>query len=88
VAIHTRLVQFFMDGTLVMLGLPVILSRRSRNPYVSIGMCLAVATAFTLAALACQSLGGVSVLRPSLAAWLPLLMFAPVAAAMSQTLRT
>jgi lipopolysaccharide export system permease protein len=29
-----------------------------------------------------------SVLRPSLAAWLPLMMFVPVAAAMGQTLRT
>jgi lipopolysaccharide export system permease protein len=88
VAVHTRLVQPLMDGTLLMLGLPLMLSRRNRNVFLSIGMCLAVATAFTLAALACQSLGGVSVLRPSLAAWLPLLMFAPVAAAMSQTLRT
>jgi lipopolysaccharide export system permease protein len=88
VAVHTRLVQPLMDGTLLMLGLPLMLSRRNRNVFLSIGMCLAVATAFTLVALACQSLGGVSVLRPSLAAWLPLLMFAPVAAAMSQTLRT
>jgi lipopolysaccharide export system permease protein len=88
VTIHTRIVQFFMDGTLVMLGLPVMLSRRSRNVFVSIGICLGVATAFTLMALACQSLGGLNLLRPTLAAWLPLMAFVPLAAALSQSLRT
>ncbi|HYO23953.1 MAG TPA: LptF/LptG family permease [Lacipirellulaceae bacterium] len=88
VAIHTRILQFFMDGTLVMLGLPVMLSRRSRNVFVSIGICLLIATAFMLSALACQSLGSLSMLRPSLAAWLPLLVFAPVAAALSGSFRT
>jgi lipopolysaccharide export system permease protein len=88
VAIHTRLMQFFMDGTLVLLGLPVILSRRSRNPYVSIGICLGVAMLFMLTALACQSLGSVNMMRPTLAAWLPLLAFVPVAAALSNSLRT
>ena len=88
VAIHTRILQFFMDGTLVMLGLPVMLSRRSRNAYVSIGICLAVATLFMLTALACQQLGQSEHDAPALAAWLPLLVFAPLAAAMSQSLRT
>jgi lipopolysaccharide export system permease protein len=88
VAVHTRMVQPLMDGTLLMLGLPLMLSRRNRNVFFSISICLGVATAFTLVALSCQSLGGLSVLRPSLAAWLPLMMFVPVAAAMSQALRT
>jgi lipopolysaccharide export system permease protein len=88
VAVHTRMVQPLMDGTLLMLGLPLMLSRGSRNVFLSIGICLGVATAFTLIALSCQSLGGLSVLRPSLAAWLPLMMFVPVAAAMSYNLRT
>jgi lipopolysaccharide export system permease protein len=88
VAIHTRLVQFFMDGTLVMLGLPVMLSRRSRNAYVAIGICLGAAMLFMLTALACQSLGSVNMLRPTLAAWGPLLIFVPVATALSQSLRT
>ncbi len=88
VAVHSRMVQPLMDGTLLMLGLPLMLSRRNRNVFFSISICLGVATAFTLLSLCCQSLGGMSVLRPSLAAWLPLLIFVPVAAAMSHTLRT
>jgi lipopolysaccharide export system permease protein len=88
VTIHARLVQFLMDGTLVMLGLPVMLSRRSRNVFLSIGICLGVAMVFMLAELACQSLGSLNLLRPSLAAWLPLMAFVPIAAALSQSLRT
>jgi lipopolysaccharide export system permease protein len=88
VTVHARMVQPLMDGTLLMLGLPLMLSRRNRNVFLSIGICLGIATAFTLVALSCQSLGGLSMLRPSLAAWLPLMMFVPVAAAMSHTLRT
>jgi lipopolysaccharide export system permease protein len=88
VTIHSRLTQFFMDGTLVFLGLPVMLSRRSRNVFLSIGICLGAATVFMLAGLACQSLGSLNLMQPALAAWLPLMVFVPVAAALSGSLRT
>jgi lipopolysaccharide export system permease protein len=88
VAVHARLMQPILDGVLVMLGVPLMLSRRSRNVFLSIGICLTLAAVFTLVALACRSLGNMSMVRPSLAAWLPLLMFVPVATAMSHSLRT
>jgi len=88
VAVHSRLLQPAMDGTLLMLGLPLMFSRRNRNVFLSIGICLLIALAFTLATLACQSLGGLGLLRPTLAAWLPLMLFVPLAVAMSHTLRT
>jgi len=88
VAVHTRLVQPVIDTTLLMLGLPLMFSRRQRNIFLSIGICLSVAIAFTLATVACQSLGGLSLLRPTLAAWLPIMVFLPIAVGMSQTLKT
>lgn len=88
VAVHARAVQPLMDGTLLMLGLPLMFSRRNRNVFLSIGICLLVATLFSLVTLACRSLGDLGMIRPVLAAWAPLLLFVPVAAAMSQTLRT
>ena len=88
VAVHTRLVQPLMDGTLLMLGLPLMLSRRNRNVFLSIGICLGVATAFTLIGAELPIAGRLNMLRPPLAAWLPLMIFVPVAAAMSQSLRT
>ena len=88
VTVHTRIVQPVIDTTLLMLGLPLMFSRRQRNVFLSIGICLSVAIAFTLATLACQSLGGLNLLRPTLAAWLPIMVFLPLAVGMSHTLRT
>lgn len=88
VAVHTRFVQPLMDVTLVMLGLPLMFSRKNRNIFLSIGICISAALTFSMVALACQSLGGLSLLRPSLAAWLPLMIFIPLAVIMSHSLRT
>jgi lipopolysaccharide export system permease protein len=88
VAIHTRILQPFMDSAMLMLGLPLMFSRRNRNIFLSVGICLAAAIAFSVVTLACQSLGGLGLLRPTLAAWIPLLVFVPVAVAMSHNFRT
>lgn len=87
VAIHTRLLQPLLDTTLLFLGLPFFVTRTTRNPFLSIGLCLAVVTVFMLAVLGCQSLGSTGWLRAALAPWLPLMLFAPLAAGMSDSLR-
>jgi lipopolysaccharide export system permease protein len=81
VAIHGRFIQPLLDTTLLFLGLPFVITRTNRNPFISIGLCLAVVTVFMVVALGCQSLGSGGWLNPPLAAWLPLLIFAPLAAA-------
>jgi lipopolysaccharide export system permease protein len=86
VAIHTRLIQPFLDTTLLLLGLPFVITRTNRNPFISVGLCLSVVTVFMLVVLGCQSLGSSGWLQPTLAAWLPLMMFAPVAAVMIDSL--
>ena len=73
---------------MLMLGLPLMFSRRNRNVFVSIGICLLAGIAFSIVNLTCQSLGGLGLLRPTLAAWLPLLVFVPVAVALSHSFRT
>ncbi len=88
VAVHARLVQPLMDVTLVMLGLPLMFSRTNRNIFLSISICLLAAFAFSAVAIACQSLGGLGLMRPSLAAWMPLLLFVPLAVIMSHAIRT
>jgi lipopolysaccharide export system permease protein len=81
VAIHGRFIQPLLDTTLLFLGLPFVITRTNRNPFIAIGLCLAVVTVFMVVALGCQSLGSGGWLNPPLAAWLPLLIFAPLAAA-------
>jgi lipopolysaccharide export system permease protein len=87
VAIHTRFMQPFLDTTLLFLGLPFVVTRTNRNPFIAIGLCLAVVTVFMVVVLGCQSLGSSGWLQPTLAAWLPLMLFAPLAAGMSDSLR-
>jgi lipopolysaccharide export system permease protein len=87
VAIHGRFLQPFLDTTLIFLGLPLIVSRTNRNPFIAIGLCLAIVTVFMIVVLSCQSLGSQGWLPPALAVWLPLIIFVPVAVAMSDSLR-
>ncbi|MFZ5828528.1 MAG: LptF/LptG family permease [Planctomycetota bacterium] len=86
VAIHARIVQPLIDMTLLMLGLPLVLTRQNRNVFVAIGMCLAVVTVFVLSVLGLQYLGTSLLIRPALAAWAPLLIFVPAAAWMASGL--
>jgi len=87
VAVHTRLVQPLMDATLLLLGVPIVLSQNSRNLFMVIGLCLAIVVAFMMVALACQYLGNTSLISSALAAWLPLIIFIPVAVALTEPLR-
>lgn len=87
VAIHSRLLQPLLDGTLLFLGLPLIVSRSNRNPFVAIGMATAVVALFFAVSLGCQSLGNSGWIRPTLAAWLPLIIFCPLAVFLADSLR-
>jgi len=87
VAIHMRLVQPLLDATLLLLGLPLVVSRGNRNIFLAIGLCVALVAVFMLVMLACQYLGASSLIRPALAAWLPLIIFMPFAIGMSDPLR-
>lgn len=86
VAIHSRLVQPILDMTLLFLGLPLIVTRESRNVFVAMGICMAVTVAFMLVDSGAKSLGEVVWLTPSLAAWLPIIIFTPIAVGMSELL--
>ena len=87
VTIHSRIVQPLLDMTLLFLGLPIILARDSRNIFVAAGMCLIIVTIFFLVVLICHALGNNGyLLSPALAAWCPLLIFAPLARALAQPL--
>lgn len=87
VAIHGRFMQPFLDATLLFLGMPFVITRTNRNPFIAVGLCLGVVTFFMLVVLGCQYLGANGTISAPLAAWLPLIMFAPMAAAMIDSLR-
>ncbi len=87
VAVHSRLLQPFLDVTLLMLGLPLVVSRGGGNPFVAMGLGVLVVSCFFLISLGGQALGSGGWITPALAAWLPLIAFVPIAAAQSEALR-
>jgi lipopolysaccharide export system permease protein len=84
VAVHARFARPFLDVTLLMLGLPLVLGRENRNIFLAVAMCLGVVTVFLLAVYGCQYLGNAVYVSPHFAVWLPLIMFVPMAAAMAE----
>jgi lipopolysaccharide export system permease protein len=87
VAVHARFVQPFLDMTLFLLGIPLVLTRENRNIFVAVGWCFLIVFVFFLVVFSSQALGNSGhILTPSLAAWLPLIIFLPVAAVVSQSL--
>ena len=81
VTIHARMVQPILDVTLLFLGIPLVVSRTSRNIFVAIGMCVGIVTAFLLVVIGLQALGSSYWIDPALAAWIPLMVFVPLAVA-------
>lgn len=82
VAIHSRITQPLRDVTLLFLGLPLVMRRETKNPFAAVGLCVLLVVLFMLVVTACEYLGGVLLIRPSLAAWLPLMFFVPAATAL------
>jgi lipopolysaccharide export system permease protein len=82
VMIHSRLIQPCLDITLLFLALPLVMRRETKNVYAAIGLCVAITALFMIVSIACQYCGSILLMRPSLAAWLPLLIFVPTAVAM------
>ena len=79
-ALHARLIKPFLDLTLVLLGLPIVLSQTDRNVFVSAGLCMLIVGVFHMSVAASHSFGSYRLLQPAaLAAWLPMLIFAPLA---------
>ncbi len=87
VEVHARLVQPLLDVTLLFLGLPVVLTRQTRSIFVSIGGCVLLVVGFMVAVLLCHQFGANGTLTPALAAWMPVMIFVPIAVGMSDALR-
>jgi len=86
VMIHSRMVQPFLDITLLFLGLPLVVARDNRNVFVAIGLCIGLVSLYFIVSIASQKLGENLLISPVLAAWLPLMIFVPAAVGMSSAM--
>jgi lipopolysaccharide export system permease protein len=87
VLVHARIVQPILDVALLFLGLPLVLTRENRNPFLAIALCGLLVVGFLGVVMACHYLGTAYWIAPAQAAWLPVAIFVPMAAAMSDPLR-
>ena len=84
VTIHSRFVRPMLDISLFLIGLPLVLSQKNRNIFVAAGWCLLLVVGFILILMVCHAIGASGgLLSPVSAAWLPLLIFAPLVTAVS-----
>jgi lipopolysaccharide export system permease protein len=88
VLFHQRLTRPLLGMVLVLLGLSVILTDQNRNVIVSSGLCLVLCGIFFAACYACKMLGDSEIVRPALAAWLPVMVFGPVSLVMFDAVHT
>jgi lipopolysaccharide export system permease protein len=65
----------------------LVVSRESRNVFLAIGLCMGVVTLFLLVVIGFQQLGVAQwIVSPALAAWAPLMIFAPSAVGLSESM--
>lgn len=88
VIFHTRLTRPFLGMILVILGLSVILRDQNRSVFLSAGLCLVLCGLFFFACFFCKYLGEYEHLSPALAAWLPVIVFGPLAFVMFDAVHT
>ena len=79
VEFHRRLVRPLVGAVMVLLGLAVILRDQNRHVFINAGLTLVLVFAFYSVVMGCKYLGDVDLIAPPLAAWLPILLFGPVA---------
>ena len=88
VAFHMRLTRPIVGVLLLLLGLARILQNPNQNIFISAGLCLATSAVFFLAVYGCKYLGENDYLTPPLAAWLPVIVFGPLALVLFDAIHT
>jgi len=79
IAVHSRIVRPLLDLSLILVGLPIVLTQSGRNLFLAAMLCVATMGLFSLTVIGSQMLGSLSLIRPpALSAWLPVIIFLPL----------
>jgi lipopolysaccharide export system permease protein len=88
IAIHSRILRPVMDLVLLLLGLPLIVSQTNKNLLAAAGISVGVILLVQVTTLGSQSLGSLSIINSAaLAAWMPAIIFIPLASLSMRTLK-
>ncbi|MEC8557698.1 MAG: LptF/LptG family permease [Planctomycetota bacterium] len=84
VLIHGRFLRPVTDWTIILLGVPILLTRPDRHMFWVAGACLLLVSGFSAVVMALNALGATGTyLSPTICVWLPVLLFLPWAWARS-----
>ncbi len=88
IVIHKRIMQPFTDFLLVLLGVPFVLQWERKNLYSSIVVSMALSFTLMLFSGAIEYIAKFGWIDPELAAWAPILVFAPLALSLMHRIGT
>lgn len=88
VTFHMRLTRPIVGMLLVIMGLSIILRDQTRHIFISAGLCLVMCVLFFAVVFGGKFLGTADYVTPALAAWLPVLVFAPFAISFYDAIHT
>jgi len=88
VVFHMRLTRPLLSMILVFLGLSIILRDQNRNVFISAGMTVLLGGVYFIVIFAAKYLGDHEILLPTLAAWMPVMIFGPLSLAMFDAMHT
>jgi len=88
VLLHSRFTKPLAALTLLLLGLPFVLSGADRRLTSLIGVSLVVSLAFQMFSQMCHRLGCAESISPTLAVWLPVMVFGSLAVGMFDLVKT
>lgn len=77
--LHSRCVRPFLDLSIVLLGIPLVLRRETRNIFMAASIGVLLVISLWMVTFASDALGRNYLISATLAAWLPLLVFGPLA---------
>ncbi len=79
VMFHTRITRPVIGLLLVIVGVAVILWNPSRHIILSAGLCMGIGVGYYMFVLGFKAMGDADYISPPLAAWLPVLIYGPMA---------
>ena len=79
VEVHHRFIQPVLELSLLLIGVPLVISKGRHRLFAAAGACLLLVVLFQVIGIGAHGLGAARLIRPAaLAAWIPMFIFLPL----------
>jgi len=87
-SLHLRFAMPMASIVLLMMGVPLIVSRETQNFFLGVGICILIAAAYYVSLFVMINLGNKALFSPHFAAWAPVIVFGSLGLAILDGART